>query len=130
MSNEKPILKWFLKRSEQVRNISPWLCGFGVVNDQYKACRPSQVILSENLVGNAMNFLINKYLNPFDGSVDPNYLFKLSSGEPVPNDLASNILNIHNEGLMVADDFINKRINSNKLSFHRAISRNETLRRN
>ena len=77
-----------------------------------------------------MNFLINKYLNPFDGSVDPNYLFKLSSGEPVPNDLASNILNIHNEGLMVADDFINKRINSNKLSFHRAISGNETLRRN
>ena len=74
-----------------------------------------------------MNVLINEYLNPFDESVDPNYLFNLSSGEPVPNDLATNILNIHNEGLMLADDFINKRITSNEVPFHHAISRNKTF---
>ena len=44
--------------------------------------------------------------------MDPKYLFNLSSGEPVPNDLATNILNIHNEGLV---------------SFHHAISRNKTF---
>ena len=74
-----------------------------------------------------MNVLINEYLNPFDESVDPNYLFNLSSGEPVPNDLATNILNIHNERLMLVDDFINKRINSSDVSFHHAISRNKTF---
>ena len=84
-------------------------------------------MLSEKVVGSVMNVLINEYLNPFDESVDPNYLFNLSSGEPVPNDLATNILNIHNEGLMLADDFINKRINSNEVSFHHAISRNKTF---
>ena len=74
-----------------------------------------------------MNVLIIKYLNPFDDSKDPNYLFNLSSGEPVSNDLVNNILNIHNEGLMLADDFINKQINSNEVSFSRAISRNKTF---
>ena len=52
-----------------------------------------------------MNVLTNELLNPFDESVDPNYLFNLSSLEPAPNDLATNILNICNEGLMLADDF-------------------------
>ena len=59
--------------------------------------------------------------------MDPNYLFNLSSGELVPNDLANNILNIHNEGTMLADDFINKRINSNGVSFHHASSVNKTF---
>ena len=75
------------------------LCGFGVISDQYKPCRPSQVILSENLDNSIMNGLINGYLNPFDESMDPNYLFNLSSGGPAPNNLATNI---HNEGLMLA----------------------------
>ena len=99
MSNEKSVLKWCLNRSEQASNTRALLdlCGAGVFNDQYKPCRHSQIILSENLVGSAMNVLINECLNPFDESVDPNYLFNLSSREPVPNDLATNIWNIHNE---------------------------------
>ena len=56
-----------------------------------------------------------------------NYLFNLSSRGPVSNDLANNILNIHNEGLILADDFINKRINSNVVSFPGANSRNKTF---
>ena len=75
------------------------LCGVGVINYQYKPCRPSQVILSENVDNSIMNGLINEYLNPFDESVDPNYLFNLSSEGPAPNNLATNI---HNEGLMLA----------------------------
>ena len=59
--------------------------------------------------------------------MDPNYLFNLSSGELVPNDLANNILNIHNERTMLVDDFINKRINSYEVSFHHAISVNKTF---
>ena len=110
MSNEKSVLKWCLNRSELVKNTRAFLdlCGVSVVNDQYKLCRPSQIILFENLLGIVMNVLTNEYLNPFDESVDPNYLFNLSSGEPVPNDSVTNILNIYNEGLMLADDFINK----------------------
>ena len=129
MSNEKSVLKWCLNRSEHASNERALLDlrAVGVYNDQYKLCRPSQIILSENLVGSAMNVLIIKYLNPFDDSKDPNYLFNLSSGEPVSNDLVNNILNIHNEGLMLADDFINKQINSNEVSFSRAISRNKTF---
>ena len=42
-------------------------------------------------------------LNPFDEPMDPNFLFKLSSEEPVSNDWVTNIFNIHNEGLMLAD---------------------------
>ena len=84
MSNEKPVLKWCLNRSELASNTRALLdlCGAGVVNDQYKPCRPFQIILSENLVGSIMNVLVNEYLNPFDESVDPNYLFNLSSGKP------------------------------------------------
>ena len=100
MSNEKSVFKWCLNRSEHASNERALLDlrVVGVYNDQYKLCRPSQIILSENLVGSAMNVLINEFLNPFDESVDPNYLFNLNSREPVPNDLATNILNIHNEG--------------------------------
>ena len=54
--------------------------------------------------------------------MDPNNLFNLNSREPVPNDLATNILNIHNEGRLV-----NKRINSNQTSFYHAISRIKTF---
>ena len=46
---------------------------------------------------------------------------------PVPKYLVTNILDIHKEVLMLADDFINKRINSNEVSFHHAISRNKTF---
>ena len=128
-SNRKSVLKWCLNRSEQASNsraLVDWW-GVGVVNDQYKPSRLSQIILTENLVGSTINVLINKYLNHFDESMDPNYLFNLSSGELVPNDLANNILNIHNERTMLADDFINKRINSNGVSFHHAISVNKTF---
>ena len=130
MSNEKSVLKWYLNRSKQVSNTRALLdlCGAGIVNDQYKPCRSSQFILSENLVGRAMDVSINEYLNRFDESVDTNYLFNLSSGEPVPNDLATNIRNIHNEGPMLANDFINKGINSNEVSFHDPISRNKTFK--
>ena len=108
MSNERSVLKWYLNRSEQASNTRALLdlCVVGVFNDQYKPSRSSQVILSENLVGSAMIVLINEYLNPFDESKDPNYLSNLSSREPVSNDLVNNILNIHNEGLMLAEDFI------------------------
>ena len=80
-SFKKYVLKWCLNRSEQASNTRALLdlCGVGVANDQYKPCRPSQVILSENLVGSTMNVLINEYLNSFDESVGPNYLFNLSS---------------------------------------------------
>ena len=129
MSNERSVLKWYLNRSEQASNTRALLdlCVVGVFNDQYKPSRSSQIILSENLVGSAMIVLINEYLNPFDESKDPNYLSNLSSGEPVSNDLANNILNIHNEGLMLAEDFIIERINSNEVSFHRTISRKKTI---
>ena len=108
MSNERSVLKWYLNRSEQASNTRALLdlCVVGVFNDQYKPSRSSQIILSENLVGSAMIVLINEYLNPFDESKDPNYLSNLSSREPVSNDLVNNILNIHNEGLMLAEDFI------------------------
>ena len=59
--------------------------------------------------------------------MDPNFLFKLSSEEPVSNDLVTNIFNIHNEGLMLADNSINKRINSNEVSFHHTILKNKTF---
>ena len=80
-SFKKYVLKWCLNRSEQASNTRALLdlCGVGVANDQYKPCRPSQVILSENLVGSTMNVLINEYLNSFDESVGPKYLFNLSS---------------------------------------------------
>ena len=63
VSNEKSVLKWCLNRSEQASNTRALLdlCGAGVFNDQYKPCRHSQIILSENLVGSVMNVLINKY---------------------------------------------------------------------
>ena len=36
-------------------------------------------------------------------------------------------MNIHDEGLKLTDDFINKLINSNEVSFHHEISRNKTF---
>ena len=66
VSNEKSVLKWYLNRSERARNtrVLVDLCGAGVVNDQYKPCRLSQIIPSENLVASAISVLINEYLNP------------------------------------------------------------------
>ena len=71
VSNEKSVLKWCFNGSEQASNSRALLelCGVEVVNDQCKPCRPSQIILSENV--------INEYLNPFGDSVDPNDIFNL-----------------------------------------------------
>ena len=71
VSNEKSVLKWCFNGCEQGSNTRALLelCGVEVDNDQYKPCRPSQIILSENV--------INEYLNPFGDSVDPNYIFNL-----------------------------------------------------
>ena len=67
------------------------MCGIGTNDEVYKPLRPSQVMTSERLVNNAVNVLANEYINLFDLTLDKDLLLNLSSGEPLPNELASKV---------------------------------------
>lgn len=63
-------------------------------------------MVSKKLFGITIKVPTNEYFNPFNEPINRNYLFHLSSGEQVPEDIATNILDIHNVGNNLGD-FLN-----------------------
>ena len=53
------------------------------VADSTKACRPSQIIKSEQRVQSVLRLLQKEFVNPFSDTLDKDKLYNLSSGAPV-----------------------------------------------
>ena len=86
------MLKWWLNRADQSRNVElkKETAGATTKNVVYKSLRPSQILGSEKMVTCVIEVL-SEYLNPFSVSLDEN-LYNLSSGVPVEDELANEIL--------------------------------------
>ena len=82
------ILKLTLNRAYQSANTSELksMTGINQENFVYKSLRPSEIIKSEQNVQRIVKVLKEEeYINPFSAEL---YLYNLSSGLPVPEDLA------------------------------------------
>ena len=65
-----------------------------------------------------------KYLNPFGIGQDKNELYNLSSGIPLKKDV-EDLLNIWNNGKVLADEFSEKQIVFKDIPFHHLVKRNK-----
>ncbi|GFS06277.1 hypothetical protein ElyMa_002961400 [Elysia marginata] len=89
----------------------------GVKNDSNvcpKDISPFNIIQSEKLVEKAISAIAG-FVNPFE--VDGG-LICLSSGQPVPDDLATNLVSVQHQGEQEFDNFVEKRLQSKVVSFH------------
>ena len=92
-------------------------------NDNYKANRPSQILKYEQHIKNVLRVLSEDYVNPFDPNLDKNILFNLSSGIPVEQNMAEQLLGIKKNGDQLYKTFVENRIESTKLKVHDPINR-------
>ena len=125
-TNSESVLKWCLNRSEQAQNTGALndLCGISCSGEAYKALRPSQILNSEAQVSEVMRILTEEYLDPFDIGIELTELVNLSSGIPLPDDIAVDILSIPTKGEQLANDFKDQRLKSTRKEFHTPITRN------
>ena len=126
-SNNAAVLKWCLNRSEQAYNTKTFLdkCGLNTSTEMYKPCRPLQIQFSESIVSNIIKTLTEEYINPFEVNIDVTKLFNLSSGVPVSDDLADEILQVEAIGKRQADEFHKYRLDSNNVKFHVLIAKSK-----
>ena len=84
-SNEESVLKWTLNRPYQAENTQALfeMAGIKRSTENYKCTRPSEIIKSERRVAKVKEVLANEFLNPFDPTLDQEYLFNIVSGIPV-----------------------------------------------
>ena len=68
---------------------------------------------------------INEFINPFDQSLDQEYLFNIGSGVPEEKDLANKILDTTERGEYLYPTFLTNRILSTKEKIHDPIKRQE-----
>ena len=87
------MLKWWLNRADQSKNVElkKETAGATTKNVVYKSLRPSPILGSERMVTCVIEVLSEEYLYPFSVSPDQN-LYNLSSGVPVEDELANEIL--------------------------------------
>ena len=126
-SNNDSILKWTLNRSYQAENMQALyeMAGIKRSTEDYKCTRPSQIIKSEHRVTKLKEILGNEFPNPFDPSLENEYLFNIGSGIPVDKDLAEAILAMKDKGEDLCKVFLQNRILSTKEKIHNPIKRQE-----
>ena len=105
-ADENAVLKWCLNRPEQSKNTSALkeLASISTSQTVYRQLRPSYILKVEKLVTCSQK----EYLNPFSQTIDESLLYNLSSGVPLLNVIASDILKVYSEGTKQMNDFKNR----------------------
>ena len=100
-ADEKAVLKWCLNRPEQTKNTSALkeLANIATSQAVYKQLRPSYILKIERLVNETKRVLEEEYINPFSEDYDTTLLYNLSSGVPLPIEIADEILKVYTEGI-------------------------------
>jgi hypothetical protein len=91
--------------------------------EMYKPLRPSQIIKSEEVVSKVIHVLKEEYINPFGIQIDESNLFNLSSGVPVEDTVADDILSNTSEGEKMSEFFTRERIHQRSKPFHDPIKK-------
>ena len=101
------------------------MAGATTKNVVYKSLRPSQILGSEKMVTCVIEVLSEEYLNPFSVSLDKN-LQNLSSGVPIEDELANEILCNEQKGSEIYGYFANERLLAGGTkNFHDPLPRNK-----
>ena len=90
----------------------------------YKSNRPSQNLKSEKLVEAIVSVMTEEYMNPFDESLEKNYLYNLSSGVQLDSEIASEMSQIKSNGEVQYNEFMKNRLRSTDVPSHDPIKRN------
>lgn len=85
--------------------------------------RPSQVKLSEIFVRNIIAVITEEYINPFDPSLNKDFLYNLSSGIPTDTNISDDILSVRVCGEIAFKEFKKERLESQASPFHEPITR-------
>ena len=86
------------------------MAGIKRSTEDYKCTRPSEIIKSERRVAKVKEVLANEFLNPFDPTLDQEYVFNIGSGIPVDQGLADRILATKQRGEDSYNTFLQNRI--------------------
>ena len=106
--------KWVLTRPFQVKYVDALLTYASLnkhENDPRKCLRKSQIKKSEENVLDIVNVMKTDFINPFSTDLDPDKLYNLASGCPLPDDISKGLLSIHEDGKSIQDKF-NKCLNA------------------
>ena len=124
-SSQSSILKWTLNRAQQSANTSELksMTGIAQENFAHKSLRPSEIIKSEKKVQRIVEVLQDEYINPFDEDLEKNYLYNLSSGIAIQDDLAESILKTKEVGRTAYSAFVKERLEIGEKMFHDSITR-------
>ena len=107
------VTKWCLNRADQAKNVNALKVGAGIyrLSEKYKPLHPSQILISEKLVAEVVRVLEEEqHIKPFSVLVAENYLFNLSSGIHLNDQLADKILNTNKLGKELAMKFATERL--------------------
>ena len=125
-SNKESVLKWTLNRPYQAENTQSLyeMAGIKRSTEDYKCTRPSEIIKSERRVAKVKEVLANEFLNPFDPTLDQEYVFNIGSGIPVDQGLADRILATKGRGEDLHNTFLQIRILKKKFAIQSNAKKN------
>ena len=124
--NKSSVLKWCLNRADQAKNSKALsdMCGITTDAGLYKPLRPSQILQANERVLSVMKVFCEDYINPFGLEIETDALINVSSGVPLPNDIADELLSISKVGANRYEQFKNERlVEPQAKGFHEPISR-------
>ena len=87
---------------------------------KHAGLRAYDISRSEKATSNITTVLSEEYLNPFDPTLEEDKIFNLSSGVPLEN---NTVLQCQDIGREKQKEFINKRLETDQVSFHAPIKR-------
>ena len=124
------VLKWCLNRPKQAK-VMQELFEFAGMRDQpshYKPLRDIQIKRSEKCVGEVIEILEEKFLNPFgvDVEQDKESVYNLSSGQQYQGS-ADDLVGIRTMGQALYNDFKKDRLFSTTIKFHDTIKRQKRI---
>ena len=94
LSTSSSVHKWCLNMAEDATNIKALyeMTGLDESSSSYKLLRPAQITKSGEKVCKVMDVLENEYVNTFGINIDKTKLVNLSSGVPLKEEVADEIL--------------------------------------
>ena len=110
VGNPDAVTKWCLNRADQAKNVNALTEMARIYNssEKYKPLCPSQILISEKLVGEVIRVLEEECINPFSILAAEDCFFNLSFGIPINDQVADEILDTSKLGKELAMKIVGK----------------------
>ena len=105
------------------------MIGLESLSTVYEELRMQQILKSEENIHRVQNMIGNEYLNPFDlmDECEKRKLFHLSSGVPLQDEIAEEILNTFCKGQSLYELFRKERFLSCEKLFHATLQKSNFM---